>query len=214
MAAKTDLQLTTDAGIIQTETVAHANSATRVGGFLNNINDSKINIDKIDTDITLAAASDTLLASQRAVKQYIADQAIMVDTDVLLAANSDGQVPSQKAIKTYVDAKKAYKSYAALVTNSSGTFTIKQLVNDFTGITFAFTNPSTGVVRATASAAAFTADKSASLGGTLNNAGAVYFINGFAASTTIFTFNIRLNDGTAATTPNFTDLFFEIRVYN
>jgi len=60
-----------------------------------------------DTDGTLTANSDVLLATQKATKTY-ADTKISlsdVDTDGTLAANSDSKVPSQKAVKTYSDTK-------------------------------------------------------------------------------------------------------------
>lgn len=71
----------------------------------------------IDTDGTLAANSDTRIASQKATKTYVdaektralaaeaAKPTATLDTDTTLAANSDTRVPSQKAIKAYVDAK-------------------------------------------------------------------------------------------------------------
>lgn len=64
----------------------------------------------LDTDGTLAAESDTKVATQKAVKTY-ADAMVLsgggiplgyLDTDDTLAADSDTRVPSQKAIKAYV----------------------------------------------------------------------------------------------------------------
>ncbi len=71
-----------------------------------------------DTDGTLAANSDSRLATQKAVVTYIAAQiaaaiaalglgtgsTLTTDTDVTLAANSDARVATQKAVKAYVDA--------------------------------------------------------------------------------------------------------------
>lgn len=68
---RTDTQLTTDATVIQIETIARANTATRVGTMLNDIVSNKINIDKLDTDGTLAANSNVKLATQKAVKTYV-----------------------------------------------------------------------------------------------------------------------------------------------
>jgi hypothetical protein len=142
--------------------------------------------------------------------------ALAVTNDMATDTGSTTKAPTVAEVEAYVAANAGlpYKAYAALVTNSSGTFTVTELVNDFGATTFAFTNPSTGVVRVTASATTYTSGKAASPGSTINNAGAVYFMNGFRASDTIFTFNLRLNDGTQSATPNFTDVFFEIRVYN
>lgn len=105
------------------------------------------------------------------------------------------------------------KVYAALVTNTAGSFVETILQNDFGATTFAYTIPSTGVVRVTASVATFTANKSGALGSAINSGGTPYFMIGFAASTTIFTFNIFLHDGTQSANPNFTDVLFKIEVY-
>lgn len=63
----------------------------------------------LDTDGTLAANSDTKVATQKATKTYADAVAAaqlhssQLDTDGTLAANSDARVASQKATKTYVD---------------------------------------------------------------------------------------------------------------
>lgn len=71
MSALTDSQLTTLATTIQGNTATNSNAASLVGAFLNDVVDSKINNDKIDTDGTLAANSDSLVASQKATKTYV-----------------------------------------------------------------------------------------------------------------------------------------------
>lgn len=61
----------------------------------------------LDTDGTLAANSDSKVASQKATKTY-ADTKIAssyLDTDGALAANSDSKIATQKATKTYADTK-------------------------------------------------------------------------------------------------------------
>lgn len=68
---RTDTQLTTDATVIQVETIARANTATRVGTMLNDIVSNKINVDKLDIDGTLVSNSDTKVATQKAVKTYV-----------------------------------------------------------------------------------------------------------------------------------------------
>ena len=63
----------------------------------------------LDTDGTLAANSDTKVATQKAVKTY-ADTKLpssYLDTDVALAADSDAKIASQKATKAYADTKEA-----------------------------------------------------------------------------------------------------------
>lgn len=68
--------------------------------------DLKLDDTMLDTDGTLAANSDTKVASQKATKTYADTKmpASYLDTDITLAANSDTKVPSQKAAKAYIDA--------------------------------------------------------------------------------------------------------------
>ena len=72
----------------------------------------------LDTDGTLAANSDTKIATQKATKTY-ALPASYLDTDGTLAANSDTKVPSQKAVKTYVTTNAAADGWIA----ATGTWT-------------------------------------------------------------------------------------------
>src|SRR4051812_35669806 len=72
---QSDIQLVASSIVIRDEIVRRANTALRVGGLFNDLSDSKINIDAIDTDPTLAANSDEKLPSQEAVKAYV-DSAI------------------------------------------------------------------------------------------------------------------------------------------
>ncbi|MFA5306102.1 MAG: hypothetical protein WC365_01495 [Candidatus Babeliales bacterium] len=66
--------------------------------------DSGATITKIDATGTLAANSDSNLATQKAVKTYVDAHATAgVDTDGTLAADSDVLVPSQKAVNTFVE---------------------------------------------------------------------------------------------------------------
>lgn len=107
-----------------------------------------------------------------------------------------------------------YKSYSAIVSLSAGVFTTTILNNDFGGTTFTFSNPSNGFVEVTASSAVYTTNKTASAGSTLDNAGTPYFLTGSGFSSTVFVYRIVKYDGTQTGTPNFTNAFFEIRVYN
>jgi hypothetical protein len=80
-------------------------------------NDAQLKAADLDVDGTLAANSDTKIASQKATKTYVdtglsgkqaslgftAENSANKDTDGTLAANSDVRYASQKAIKTYVD---------------------------------------------------------------------------------------------------------------
>lgn len=78
----TDSQLVIDANIIRNETATGANTATRVGTMLDNIIVNKINNDKIDTNNTLAANSDLLVASQKATKTYVTNQVGAVNATI------------------------------------------------------------------------------------------------------------------------------------
>lgn len=73
MAQKTDADLIIEADVIKNETVAGANTASRNGTMLNNVIDSKINNDKIDTAATLDTADKTI-PEKDAVKAYIETQ--------------------------------------------------------------------------------------------------------------------------------------------
>ena len=80
MAQKTDGQLTTEANIIRDETAIGANTALRVGTMLDNLIDSKVNVDKVSDDTALGN-STTLVPSQNAVKTYVDTLATGLLTD-------------------------------------------------------------------------------------------------------------------------------------
>lgn len=65
--------------------------------------DAKVDDSQIDTDTTLAANSDTKIASQKATKSFI-DAAVTnkLDADPALTANSDGKIATQKAVRSFV----------------------------------------------------------------------------------------------------------------
>lgn len=73
MPQKTNAELITAANTIKNETNPLANTAVRLGNFLLDLIDSKINpVNDLDTDNTLAADSDVKVASQKAIKSYVA----------------------------------------------------------------------------------------------------------------------------------------------
>lgn len=71
MAQRTDAQITTASNVIRDETVAGANTKQRVRDVLVDLNDSKINNDKISTDGTFASTGNTTIPSTQAVKTYV-----------------------------------------------------------------------------------------------------------------------------------------------
>lgn len=95
---------------------------------------SAATITAVDTDGTLAANSDTVVASQKATKTYITTaisnlglgtaSTATLDTDGTFAANSATRVPAQSAVKTYVDNKVAglsWKQAVRAATTAAGT---------------------------------------------------------------------------------------------
>lgn len=117
-----------------------------------------------------------------------------------------------------------YKVYSALLTNSSGTITAIQLQNtigDGSGDgtnDIAWTNPSNGIIRGTMSAGTpFPTNKVWAVSPTLDASSNAYFVGNrpynFAPNNS-YDFVIRLHDNTQSSTPNFTNLSIEIRVYN
>jgi len=91
----------------------------------------------LDTDGTLAANSDSKVATQKAVKTYAdtkqsalgftPENVANKDTDATLAANSDTKYASQKATKTYADTKLAKTANLSDVSSASTSFdNIKQ----------------------------------------------------------------------------------------
>jgi len=140
-------------------------------------------------------------------------------TDVIPTQDAAGSAEAGK--NTITDIKTLlrtpiYKVYAAIVTNSALSFTVVVRQNDFTGVTFAFTELSTGILAVTATGGTpFTAAKTAMLGGSMVNASGVpqHFVGAYS-STTEFQIGIWKYDGTQASTPNFNTTLFEIRVYD
>jgi hypothetical protein len=110
----------------------------------------------------------------------------------------------------------AYKVYSALVSKSGSTFTVNQLQNDFTGITFAFTNPLNGVILITASASTFTTSKTVYTPITLDGGSIVYGAMDarLGNTTTLYINLIKCSDNSQSATPNFTNQLFEFKVYN
>lgn len=114
MAQKTDAQLTTLSNTVQNETTASANSATRLGGLLNDLNDSKINNDKISTDIDADTGSDAKVPSVAAVEAFVASEVA-------------GAGVGYKTYKVYMTQSGSSAPTATIIKNSlSGTPTLSR----------------------------------------------------------------------------------------
>ena len=111
-----------------------------------------------------------------------------------------------------------YKSYVCLLSCSGGSFTIVQLQNDFTGVTFTIDNPNTNLIRIVASTTAFTLNKTAFVPSltTESSSGNPYFLTGNPFSTLQTTMWVRLvkYDGTGTGLTNFDNALIEVKVYN
>lgn len=91
---------------------AHGASWGAIGGTLSSqtdlqaVLDAKLDDSQLDVDATMAANSDTKIASQKATKTALdlkLDDS-QLDVDGTLAANSDSLIATQKAVKTFVAA--------------------------------------------------------------------------------------------------------------
>lgn len=79
MSAQTDSQLTTRAAIVRDETQSLANSAIRIGALLVDINENKINIDKISTSISADTGSTTKVPTVAAVEAAVIIKTVKVN---------------------------------------------------------------------------------------------------------------------------------------
>lgn len=72
MSMENDGTLSTEAQIIRDETSPGENTASRIGIHMLNMIASKVNWTQVDPEVTLAGNSDQRVASQKAIKAYIA----------------------------------------------------------------------------------------------------------------------------------------------
>ena len=107
-----------------------------------------------------------------------------------------------------------YKSFVARFSGSGEFISPTVIHSDFGATTFTFTNPSNSRVLITADSSVFTSNKSTGICSGLNHSGALYIPCPTHTSSASFEFNYFLHDGTLATTPNFSNVWIEIRVYN
>jgi len=157
------------------------------------------------------------MASQQVYQVFAENPLTPALTDVVPFQPNDAGVTAMGA-NTWQSIKNLfipYKVWSGIVSNSSGTFTVTNEIKEIgSSVTFTFTINSNGVLYLTASSPVFTTGKSVSLGSSLLGGGVPYFLNGFQLTTSIFEFDIIKHDGTQSGTPNFSEVLFEIRVYN
>lgn len=112
-----------------------------------------------------------------------------------------------------------YIIYKALVSLSGGIFTVTQLENtigDGSGVSpndIQWSNPNNGIIRATKTGA-FTSSNILISVENINGGGVPYICTGQKSTSNFISINIFLHDGTLLSTPNFTNLPVEIRIYN
>jgi hypothetical protein len=111
---------------------------------------------------------------------------------------------------SYISQEKTYKVYSALLTNVSGTVTAKVLQNTTAG-TIAWTNPANANIRGTITGDTFTTDKTMAIATTTVQS---YILGVNIQTTSFMRIFLTYHDGTTSTTPDFTDLPIEIRIYN
>jgi hypothetical protein len=112
-----------------------------------------------------------------------------------------------------------YTIYKALVSLSGGIFTVTQLENtigDGSGVSpndIQWSNPNNGIIRATKTGA-FTSSNILISVENINGGGVPYICIGQKSTSNFISINIFLHDGTLLSTPNFSNLPVEIRIYN
>ncbi len=107
---------------------------------------------------------------------------------------------------------KGYKSVFIMVNTSSGDAMVFGN-NDFTGVTFTYSNPSNGTIRVTASSAIFTTGQTFVMtGGGADGGGVPFIVTAGATNTTFITIKLYKFDGTLTATP-YVIVPIEIRVY-
>lgn len=137
-------------------------------------------------------------------------------TDVFATQIADGSAEAGKAsmqdLRTLLQRS---KTAILSITYSAGTFAIVVLENSFDpSITFTVSTPSSGIINIVPSLPIFTAGKTFAQGSTLISAsGAPYFLNGIPSTVSLFLFGIFKYDGSQTSTPPFTNIIFQIKVF-
>lgn len=111
-----------------------------------------------------------------------------------------------------------YTIYKILLSYSVGGFTVTQLENTIgdgsntSPADIQWSNPSNGVLRATKTSA-FSSSNIMILTQSISASGSVYLCTGAKSTTNFLTFNLFLHDGTQTSTPYFSNLPIEVRIY-
>ena len=112
-----------------------------------------------------------------------------------------------------------YTIYKVLLSLSSGTFTVTQLENTIgdgsntSPADIQWSNPSNGVIRATKTSA-FSSSNILINVENINGGGVPYICMGQKSTSNFISVSIFLYDGTLLSTPNFSNLPVEIKIYN
>jgi len=116
----------------------------------------------------------------------------------------------------YVDQEneKGYKELSFWMTISSGTVTVEEIKNDFTGTTFSYSIPASGRVQVTASTGIFTTDKVNLINNALGTASGGFFCRYVYATSSFGNIYFTRWDNDTSTNPSINRQKFEIRVYN
>ena len=111
-----------------------------------------------------------------------------------------------------------YTIYKVLLSYSVGGFTVTQLENTIgdgsnaSPADIQWSNPSNGVLRATKTGA-FSSSNILILTQSISVSGSVYLCTGVKSQTNFLSFSLFLHDGTQTSTPYFSNLPIEIRIY-
>lgn len=121
MAELTDLQLTDLSNTVQNETAAGANTATRIGELFNDIVDSKINNDKISTDMVADSGSNSKVPSVAAVETqlsgkqnslgFTAENVANKSTNITMDTGSNTKYPTVAAVEAQLSGKQNSLGY-------------------------------------------------------------------------------------------------------
>lgn len=155
MAELTDLQLTDLSNTVQNETAAGANTATRIGELFNDIVDSKINNDKISTDMVADSGSNSKVPSVAAVETqlsgkqnslgFTAENVANKSTNITMDTGSNTKYPTVAAVESYVSGNTLpYKVYVATLSQSGTSAPSPIVLQNTLGGTVVWTRTGTG----------------------------------------------------------------------